>query len=124
MTSYPVAANHGVWWLTTVASWSHLHAIPRAVLDPDDEDTVEALCGGPWPVRKALCGCTAEWTMPGMFSRMGLPRCGHCCRKLGVAVGEGVPANETSRKTGGKGEPVRRLIRFPGSDLDSIAGRG
>ena len=73
VTSYPVPGNASALVAGShVASWNHLHAIPRAVLDPDDEDTVEALCGGPWPVRKALCGCTAEWTMPGVFSRMGM----------------------------------------------------
>jgi hypothetical protein len=105
MTSYPIEANKLCWWLTTVASWSHLHAIPRAAVDPADEDTVEALCGGPWPVLTAVCGCTAEWTMPGMFSRMGMARCARCCRKLGIAEGDGTPANETASLPLSGGEP-------------------
>jgi len=93
MTSYPTPGNASCWWLVTVRSWNRLHAIPRAAVDPDDEDAVEALCGGPWPVLTALCACTAEWTMPGVFSRMGMARCGHCCRKLGITAGPGTPAN-------------------------------
>ena len=94
MTSYPTEANNFCWWLTTVRSWNRLHAIPGSAVDRDDEDAMEALCGAPWPVLTAVCGCVAEWTMPGVFSRMGQPRCGHCCRKVGIAKGNGTPANE------------------------------
>ena len=96
MTSYPTEANMLCWWLTTVASWSHLHAISRAALDPGDEDAMVAL-SDPGLVLTAVCGITAEWTMPGFFSRGGMPRCARCCRKLGIAAGEGSPANEAAR---------------------------
>jgi hypothetical protein len=98
VTAYPVAANHGHWWLAKVrhTSRSRLHAIPGDALDRTDEDAVDALCASPWPVLTSACGHAGEWTMPGPFSRLGMQRCGHCCRKLGIAAGWGTPANEGS----------------------------
>jgi len=31
--------------------------------------------------------------MPGIFSRMGAPRCKACCRALGLPEGDGAPYN-------------------------------
>ena len=56
VTAYPTPANLDHWWLTTQPRWNRLHAVPRAAADPGDEDMIEALCGGPWPVLQAACG--------------------------------------------------------------------
>ena len=99
MTSFPVAANHDHWWLTTEPRWKRLHAVPGTALDASDEDMLETLCEPPWPVLAAVCGWTGEMTMPGVLSRLSLQRCGHCCRKLGIKPGNGTPANEAHRET-------------------------
>lgn len=101
MTSFPVTANHDHWWLTTQPLWNRLHAYPADALDRNDEDAVEALCCGPWPVLEAVCGLEKPVTMPGVFSRLGMPRCGHCCRKLAIGSGNGAPANEKAREPRG-----------------------
>lgn len=46
------------------------------------------------PVRLA-CGRTAtRLAVPGMFSRLSLPRCAQCCRALGGPEGNGSPKND------------------------------
>ena len=76
-----------VWrWLVTPA-WLRLHRVVGYVERDDDEmmgvsDAVTA-CGLRRPFLR----------MPGMLSRMMLPRCKHCCRKLGVVDGAGAPYN-------------------------------
>jgi hypothetical protein len=97
VTSYPVSANHLSWWLVTFPRWKRLHAVPVAALDPHDIEATEELTSEPGPVLRAVCGYTGHMTMPGPFSRMGMPRCSHCCRKLGIAPGKGSPANEAAR---------------------------
>jgi hypothetical protein len=67
------------------------------------------------PVRLA-CGQVARSVMiPGVFSRMGLPRCRGCCRALGYAEGPGSPKNASGLRkrlglNGGtiEGPPRRR----------------
>jgi hypothetical protein len=93
VTSFPVEANYGHWWLTTLPSWNRLHAIPGREVDRYDEDAVETLCEAPGPILTSACGREAHWTMPGVISRLGMARCAHCCRKLGIAAGNGTPAN-------------------------------
>lgn len=39
------------------------------------------------------CGQAGRLSMPGLFSRMGLERCAHCCRAAGVEPGGGIPGN-------------------------------
>lgn len=94
MTAYPIPANHDYWWLTTWLSWDRLHAVPRDAVDPDDEDACDVL-RSEGPVLTARCGIARPMAWPGMFSRLGLPRCAHCCRALGIPRGQGTPANET-----------------------------
>lgn len=97
MTSYPTEDNHHHWWLTPSKQWRILHAIPGAAVDPDDEDAVDSLrIEG--ITATAACGVTTRWSWPGVFSRLGKPRCAHCCRALGIPRGDGTPANDTSRK--------------------------
>lgn len=92
MTAYPVQANLGHWWLTTPESWSRLHAVPGAAVNPRDDDAVDVLCG-PGMLLRSVCGQVTDFTMPGVLSALGLPRCGSCCRVLGIDAGAGTPAN-------------------------------
>ncbi len=45
-----------------------------------------------------VCGARGRLLMPGIFSRMGAPRCAHCCRALGLPRGEGAPFNTLKGK--------------------------
>jgi hypothetical protein len=40
------------------------------------------------------CGRKGRLQMPGIFSRMGAPRCKQCCRKVGIPAGDGAPYND------------------------------
>jgi hypothetical protein len=74
-------------------SWRRLHRV--AVVDEDDlwdegGDTYERLT----MIRGVTCcGLSGELVMPGFLSRMGLERCGSCCRAAGVENGCGIPGN-------------------------------
>jgi hypothetical protein len=41
-----------------------------------------------------VCGKRGFLHMPGVLSRIGLPRCGACCRLTGVPGGDGAPWNQ------------------------------
>lgn len=48
-----------------------------------------------------VCDLTAEQlVMPGIFSRMGAPRCENCCRKLEIPDGKGAPFNQDIKEPG------------------------
>lgn len=50
---------------------------------------------GPFPKpRTAVCGAYFPATLPGMFSRMGAPRCDACCAVLSITPGVGAPLND------------------------------
>ena len=40
-----------------------------------------------------VCGKRGFLHMPGIFSRMGAPRCPACCKALGIPKGDGAPKN-------------------------------
>ena len=42
------------------------------------------------------CGRSARLDMPGIFSRMGAPRCKVCCKKAGIPSGDGAPYNDNA----------------------------
>jgi hypothetical protein len=42
---------------------------------------------------ETLCGQIGILAMPGIFSRIGRPRCPECCRLTGVPEGDGAPYN-------------------------------
>jgi hypothetical protein len=67
-------------------SWRVLHRVASGVVEEDD------FVG----VRKGVtvCGQRGTLQMPGIFSRMGRPRCKRCCKRLGVPPGNGAPYNE------------------------------
>lgn len=97
VTSYPTADNLGMWWLTSWKGWDRLHAVPREALDPDDEDALEDLRVEGLETT-ARCGITTLMAWPGVFSRLGMTRCAHCCRRLGIPTGNGTPGNEKHRR--------------------------
>lgn len=42
----------------------------------------------------STCGIEGRFHIPGMFSRMGMPRCARCCDRLGWPRGVGSPKND------------------------------
>lgn len=73
-------------WLVFPRTWDCLHRV--ADIEWDER---EDMIGGEGTT---LCGRTGHLTMPGLFSRLGLPRCAHCCRLAGVPCGFGAPVNQ------------------------------
>lgn len=74
-----------------------LHYVPG-----EDDATWEAWWDvGPFPKdRTAVCGAVFAATLPGMFSRMGAPRCDGCCTALAITPGKGAAMNDdTCRPT-------------------------
>ncbi len=67
-------------------SWHVLHRV--AVIEARDEPDSDT-----WIDGVTCCGQRGYLIMPGLFSRMGLPRCAHCCRAAGVDRGGGIPGN-------------------------------
>ena len=43
---------------------------------------------------RTVCGVRSRLIMPGLFSRLGSPRCRRCCRIVGVPYGDRVPFND------------------------------
>jgi hypothetical protein len=43
---------------------------------------------------RSACGLHAEFWIPGIFSRMAVPRCKRCCLKIGMPQGIGSPKND------------------------------
>jgi hypothetical protein len=41
----------------------------------------------------SVCGKEGRMAMPGIFSRMGAPRCRRCCKAMGIPPGDGPPWN-------------------------------
>jgi hypothetical protein len=74
-----------------------LHAVPADAVDADDDDALEEF-SSEGVEATAACGLTTRWAWPGVFSRLGKPRCMHCCRALGIPPGDGTPANGKARE--------------------------
>jgi hypothetical protein len=87
----PLALPEDNWrsrWLVT-PKWTVLHRISEI-----EWEEVEKYGGSLVHGRGvAVCGVNAHFRMPGIFSRMGLPRCALCCRRLGIPRGDGAPFN-------------------------------
>lgn len=71
-------------WLV-LDSWNRLH---RVVEIDHDELEREGFAMG-----VAACSVYGRFQVPGVLSRLGLPRCAHCCRAVGVPVGNGNTLN-------------------------------
>ncbi len=72
-------------WLVLPVSWNRLHRI--AEMNWEDGEMIAGR-------GVTLCGRRGRMCMPGVCSRLGLPRCAHCCRLAGVPRGDGVPWNQ------------------------------
>lgn len=87
MTQAPLFIPDDHWrsrWLV-LPSWGALHRVASITWeDPPDMIAGEGV---------TVCGRRGRLQMPGLFSRMGLPRCAACCRALGIPSGNGAPAN-------------------------------
>ena len=73
------------WDWMVLPSWNRLHA-PEDWDDPHYEASDEHA--------RTACGRRGWGQIPGVFSRMGMPRCAHCCRIRGFPPGEGSPKND------------------------------
>lgn len=81
------------WQYVTSGDWEN----------PTEQDTYLHRVAEPFKVGKkeawkghkitAVCGLTAVMCMPGVFSRIGAPRCPKCCKALGIPEGHGNPYN-------------------------------
>lgn len=75
-------------------SWNRLHALPCGpwTLAQAEDIAWQWMISG--PVRLA-CGRTAALVcIPGLFTRLGAPRCRGCCRATGLPPGLGSPKND------------------------------
>jgi len=87
-TPLPLSDDH--WrsrWLV-LPSWNRLHRVSEIVWEGEGEDDKRSGHG------VTLCGRKGYLQMPGILSRMGGPRCAHCCRLAGVPQGDGAPFNQ------------------------------
>lgn len=86
-TSLPLSTDH--WrsrWLV-FPSWNRLHRVAEIEWEGDDPEDMRSGTG------TTMCGRKGYLVMPGILSRMGLPRCAHCCRLAGIPRGDGAPFN-------------------------------
>ena len=70
------------WWDTPTGERLHSASVPY---DPSYEVAGNGV---------TACGRRLWLAIPGIFTRLGLPRCRHCCRKLGYPPGTGSPKND------------------------------
>lgn len=66
-----------------LTSWNVLHH--AAQWNPDIETSANGVTS---------CGRTGLLSIPGVFTRMGAPRCKQCCRRLNYPLGIGSPKND------------------------------
>lgn len=84
--------------LTSTVVWFHslygerLHFVPKADTQGDFFD--DATHSSADTTANAICGLRCDWMAPGVFSRMGMPRCQRCCKALGIPRGSGCPLNQ------------------------------
>ena len=67
-----------------------LHRLAGAARDDWEADGLTPLSAQ----GKTACGRRGRLAMPGVFSRMGAPRCKRCCRMAGIPAGHGAPYND------------------------------
>lgn len=87
------AAIARVDWVVT-RSWNRLHVLPHGPWTEEQALDVAHEWMVPGPV---LLGCgriAAMACIPGVGSRMSLPRCKRCCRVTGFPEGDGSPKND------------------------------
>lgn len=87
MTSAELLQTKWEWMVT--GDWNRLHYVPA---DRDEEWLERTSDGG--MIGRSACGREALWELPGILSRLGRPRCAHCCREVGIPRGDGCPVND------------------------------
>ena len=76
------------WCYTFTKGGDKLHHVAKILgPDPDGLPPIGATV-------RTTCGMERVMRVPGIFSRMGAPRCKRCCRKLGWPEGVGSPKND------------------------------
>lgn len=91
-TETPISPKYG--WLQS-RSGIVLHHIHGVDLDTWNEWwEQESVPGYKHPEVVAACGRRFAASLPGIFSRMGAPRCRGCCTRLGLPQGDGAPVND------------------------------
>lgn len=88
-------------WLVTT-TWEVLHHASNLT-----DDQLRALGDdGSWsgPVRLDCGRMVVSVSIPGVFSRMGKPRCKRCCASTGIPEGTGSPKNDGA---------CRRILGLP-----------
>lgn len=73
-------------WCWTYMPPNHDVLHHAAQWNPDPDETYD-------PTGRTSCGKWGELSIPGLFSRMALPRCTACCDALGYPPGTGSPKN-------------------------------
>ena len=75
------------WVYTWTDGGRHLHHL-ATILGPVTADAGWGADG------VSTCGLRKRWVIPGVLSRMGMPRCAHCCARPGWPRGDGSPKND------------------------------
>jgi len=79
-----------------LVEWSWVYTVGRGgyrlhPLIEYDSKAFEEMCEGEGVTS---CGIRGRFAIPGLFSRMGMPRCSRCCDALGWPRGNGSPKND------------------------------
>lgn len=95
MTAQPVEMTEA----QQLVEWDWLYGKPRYRVLHHGTQPAEAVGQDDWPVEgfgvATACGLTLRWAaIPGIFSRLAVPRCAKCCAKLGYPRGNGSPKND------------------------------
>ena len=72
-------------WLTSERGAGPLHRVASIIWDDEDQIAGSGV---------TACGKVYRLRIPGIFSRMGQPRCPMCCDVAGVPRGDGAPCNQ------------------------------
>lgn len=91
----PLLQDSWRWKWMVLPSWNRLHRISSIEWGIDQNGnrqwSEDERVGG---FGVAVCGATGYFDLPGIFSRMGLERCAHCCDALGISRDDGAPFNQ------------------------------
>lgn len=86
-----IAIGRVAWFVSK--SWNRLHAVPHDAWTSAHRADITQDGGVFTPIRLA-CGRTASRLfIPGVISRLSLPRCKGCCKAAGLPGGTGSPKN-------------------------------
>lgn len=75
------------WDWVVLPTYERLHHL-ASLDDPDETERYWVGTG------RTSCNRRGLLAIPGIFSRMGLPRCQTCCRRAGFPQGTGSPKND------------------------------